>query len=161
MATRTGAKVATKVTGKSSGERSGGARRATSMSDAHKAALAEGREQGQVVRRYLEAVLAQPSRRSRRSPEVVQSRLDAIEAELATAPAIIRLQLLQERLDLVDELDSSGFERIQELEDAFVEVARGYSERKGISYAAWREIGVSAPVLKRSGITARTSIDLG
>jgi hypothetical protein len=154
MATRTANKPAAKSAGKQ--------RRATSMSDAHKAALAEGREQGQVVRRYLEAVQAQPSRKSRRTPEVIQHRLEAIETELPAAPAVIRLQLLQERLDLSDELENSGSsERMQELEEAFVEVARAYSERKGISYAAWREIGVSATVLKRAGITPRASIDLG
>ena len=37
-------------------------RRNTQMSDVHKAALAEGREQSQVIRRYLEAILAQPAR---------------------------------------------------------------------------------------------------
>ena len=41
-------------------------RRNTQMSDVHKAALAEGREQSQVIRRYLEAILAQPARRNRR-----------------------------------------------------------------------------------------------
>ncbi|MHB1534624.1 MAG: hypothetical protein ACYC1D_08440 [Acidimicrobiales bacterium] len=39
-----------------------------------------------------------------------------------------------------------------ELETAFVKVASGYSERKGLSYAAWREAGVSADVLRRAGI---------
>jgi hypothetical protein len=138
-------------------------KRATRMSDAHKAALAEGREQGQVVRRYLEAVLSQQVRRSRkRSPEVVRERLDAIERELAGAPVVIRLQLLQERLDLVEELESSGSaERMSELEDEFVRAARAYGDRKGISYAAWREIGVSAAVLKRAGITPRTGAELG
>jgi hypothetical protein len=153
MATKTASKPATRSTSPR--------RRATQMSDAHKAALAEGREQGQVVRRYLEAVQAQPSRRARRrSPEVVQARLEAIESELASAPAVIRLQLVQERLDLLDDLENSGSsERMQELEDAFVLCAAAYSERKGISYAAWREIGVSAAVLKRAGITARSVLD--
>jgi hypothetical protein len=38
------------------------------------------------------------------------------------------------------------------LERDFTKVARTYSQRKGISYAAWRELGVSADVLKRAGI---------
>jgi DNA-binding phage protein len=41
---------------------------------------------------------------------------------------------------------------ITEIEDAFVAAARGYGERKGISYQVWREAGVSAEVLKKAGI---------
>ena len=36
------------------------------MSDAHKEALAEGREQGRAVRRYLEALEANKPRRGRK-----------------------------------------------------------------------------------------------
>ena len=42
------------------------------------------------------------------------------------------------------------------VEAAFVDVAKSYSDRQGISYSAWREVGVEASVLKRAGI-ARTS----
>jgi hypothetical protein len=156
MATRTEPKTATVPGGKP--------RRATSMSDEHKAALAEGREQSQVIRRYLEAIEERSPRRGRRrSPEMVRERLLAIESEMTTAPAVIRLQLVQERLDLHEELENSGTsERLQELEDAFVECARAYGDRKGISHAAWREIGVSTAVLRRAGITpGRGSTDLG
>jgi hypothetical protein len=41
------------------------------------------------------------------------------------------------------------------LEAAFIEHAQSYSERKGISYSAWRESGVLADVLRRAGV-ART-----
>jgi hypothetical protein len=50
---------------------------------------------------------------------------------------------------------------LQGLEDGFVEHARSYGERKGISYAAWREIGVSAAVLKRAGIYSRSAAGVG
>ena len=43
-----------------------------------------------------------------------------------------------------------------EEERAFVEAAAPYGERKGISYKAWREVGVPAAVLKRAGIRAET-----
>ena len=39
------------------------------------------------------------------------------------------------------------------LEDDFVRVAKSYSESKSISYQSWRDVGVDASVLKRSGIT--------
>jgi hypothetical protein len=55
------------------------------MSDTHKAALAEGREQGRAVRRYLEALAAhQPKRGRKRDLSNVQARLDAIEEKMGT-----------------------------------------------------------------------------
>ena len=41
------------------------------------------------------------------------------------------------------------------MEDAFVEVARTYSRRHGISFATWREMGVPVTVLRRAGLRAR------
>jgi hypothetical protein len=38
------------------------------------------------------------------------------------------------------------------LEEAFVGVASEYSEAKGISWPAWREVGVPAEVLRRGGV---------
>ncbi len=38
------------------------------------------------------------------------------------------------------------------LEEGFVKAAKNYSERKGITYAAWREAGIDASVLRRAGI---------
>jgi hypothetical protein len=127
----------------------------TPMSDEHKAALAEGRNQGRSVRRYLEAVEAhKPKRGRKRTPESVQKRLDRIDAELAKADPLKRLQLIQERLDLKSELESAGTKvDLTELEQEFVSAAAAYSARKGISYAAWRELGVEAAVLKRAGVS--------
>ena len=125
------------------------------MSDDHKAALAEGREQGRKVRHYLEALDAHtPKRGRKRTPDSIRKRLDKIETELETADALKRVQLVQERIDLSDEL-AAGEEGIDlsELEADFIEVAAAYSDRKGITYAAWRESGVDASVLKQAGIS--------
>ena len=46
---------------------------------------------------------------------------------------------------------------ISGLEKSFVAAAKGYSERKGISYTAWRELGVPPEVLKRAGISRAAS----
>ena len=46
-----------------------------------------------------------------------------------------------------------GDTEIGELEAGFVAVAKLYSERKGLTYAAWREAGVDARVLKQAGIS--------
>ena len=125
------------------------------MSDEHKAALAEGREQGRAVRQYLEALETnKPKRGRKRTPDSVKKRLERVEAELQGADPLKRLQLTQERIDLQAEL-SAGETKVDMdgLEDAFVRAARGYSQRKGISYTAWRQAGVSAPVLKKAGIS--------
>ena len=125
-----------------------------SMSDAHKEALAEGREQGRTVRRYLEALEANKPRRGRkRTPEGIQRRLLAIEERLASADALSRLHLAQERMDLTAELASSsdGVD-LGALETAFVKAAGPYSQRKGIGYDAWRAAGVEPRVLKSAGI---------
>jgi len=125
------------------------------MSDQHKAALAEGRSEGRAVKAYLEALEQNRPRRGRkRTPESVKKRLAAIDASLADASALARLQLVQERMDLQKELESMGQKvDLTKLEGEFVKTAKNYSERKGISYAAWRELGVSADVLKKAGVS--------
>jgi uncharacterized protein YicC (UPF0701 family) len=127
----------------------------TPMSDEHKAALAEGRNQGRAVRRYLEALEAhKPKRGRKRTSESMKKRLDRIDAELANADALKRLQLIQERLDLTAELQTADTKvDLSGLEKEFVSAAAAYSARKGISYAAWRELGVEASVLKRAGVS--------
>jgi len=124
------------------------------MSDSHKAALAEGREQGRAVRRYLEALEAHKPRRGRkRTPESMEKRLAAIEERLSQADPLTRLQLVQERMDLQRQLEAADTTiDMQELEDEFVKAAPDYSRRKGITYAAWREAGIDPAILRRAGI---------
>ncbi|MDH3678983.1 MAG: hypothetical protein OEV40_03440 [Acidimicrobiia bacterium] len=125
------------------------------MSKDHKEALAIGRAEGRSVRAYLEALeSSRPKRGRKRTKESIGNRLEKIETELETADALKRLQLTQERLDLTSELENmdSGVD-ISELEAEFTRVAKGYAARKGISYAAFRQLGVPAAVLKKAGIT--------
>jgi hypothetical protein len=125
------------------------------MSDAHKAALARGRTEGRVVRRYLEAIDSRRPRRGRtRSPAAVRARLGTVTTRLAGADALTRLHLLQEKADLEAELARVvADDQLGALEKAFVAVARAYGQRKGIAYPAWRAAGVRAAVLKRAGIS--------
>lgn len=125
------------------------------MSNEHKAALAEGRDQGRAVRRYLEALEANKPRRGRkRSPESMKKRLAVIDDEIAAADPLKRLHLVQERLDLQSALDASESNvDLAQLEKDFVKSAAPYSERKNISYSAWRELGVATDVLDKAGIT--------
>lgn len=116
--------------------------------------MAAGREEARAVRAYLEALDAhRPKRGRKRTPDSIRKRLDAIERELPEADAVTRLKLVQERLDLSRELESaSAGVDLSELEAKFVSVAKSYGERNGISYTAWREVGVQPAVLKQAGI---------
>jgi hypothetical protein len=124
------------------------------MSAAHKAALAVGREEARSVRQYLEALEAhKPKRGRKRSAETIQKRLDQIEDDLQAADPLSRVHLVQERINLRAELAAKGAViDLAALEAAYVAAAKGYGDRKGISYAAWREAGVDAGVLRRAGI---------
>ena len=42
---------------------------------------------------------------------------------------------------------------LQALEKGFTDNAKGYGARKGITYAAWRELGVPPTTLKAAGIS--------
>lgn len=124
------------------------------MSAAHKAALAAGRAEGKAVRDYLEALRANKPRRGRkRTADSVRAQLASLDAEMAEADPVRELQLVQRRMDLEAELEtmSSGVD-MSALESAFVKVAQSYGERNGISYAAWRAVGVEPAVLKSAGI---------
>jgi hypothetical protein len=128
------------------------------MAEQHKAALAAGREQGRTVRRYLQTLEAHKPRRGRkRSAESIEKRLRQIQDRLVFADALSRVHLTQEQLDLENELAHRQQPDVDvgALEAEFVKVARDYSERKHLTYAAWRAAGVDAAVLKRAGI-ART-----
>lgn len=125
------------------------------LSPSHKQAMAVGRNESRVVKRYLEALDSnRPKRGRKRTTDSIQRRLEAIDAALGSADPLKRLNLIQERSDLEGEMaNMDAVSDIAELEDEFVEVAAGYGSRKGISYRTWREVGVPAEVLKRAGVT--------
>jgi hypothetical protein len=125
------------------------------MSNTHKAALAQGREEGRAVRRYLEAIeQSRPKRGRKRTPESVNKRLGVVKDRLPKADPLSRLHLLQEKADLEAELErATSSDDLATLERAFVKVASTYGHRKGIEYHAWRAAGVSAAVLQRADIT--------
>jgi hypothetical protein len=130
------------------------------MSDTHKEALAEGRNHARVVGQYLDALEAnKPKRGRKRTPDSVKKRLATVSSELKDAGGITRLNLLQERRDLEIELATmqAGTPDLTGLEKEFVKVAQAYSEKKKISYGAWREFGVPSDVLKKAGITRAAS----
>lgn len=131
------------------------ASRKSTMSVAHKKALANGRTEGRIIREYLEIVEAtKPRRGRRRTPESIAKRLSVITQELKTADPVTKVRLIQERLNLKTELASMKTKtEISAAEARFVKVAKSFSQRNDITYDAWREFGVTPAVLKRAGIT--------
>ena len=130
------------------------------MTDEHKSALAEGRNQSKTVGRYLEALEAnKPKRGRKRTSDSVKKRLATVETELKAANGLQRLTLLQERRNLEVELAgmAAGAPDLSALEKDFVKVAKSYGQRKGITYGAWREFGVPPEVLKKASITRAAS----
>ena len=129
-------------------------RKTREVTPEHKAAMIQGRTETRTVRHYLEALdsVRQTGGR-RRSKEALQKKLAAVEQQLEDADAVGRLHLVQERIDLMKAIESADQSiEIEELESAFVAVGASYSERKGISYQAWREVGVPPKVLHAAGI---------
>jgi uncharacterized protein YicC (UPF0701 family) len=126
-----------------------------SMTDEHKAALAEGRTQGRAVRNYLDAIEStKPKRGRKRTADSIKKRLDAIEAELTSTDPLKALNLRQERRNLYAEL--AGIDDkidLADVEKEFVAAAKAYGERRGIAYEVWREAGVPGDVLKKAGIS--------
>lgn len=125
-----------------------------SMTDDHKAAIAEGREQARTVGRYLEALEVHKPRRGRKvTQESLQKKLERIETELAEADPLERLNLLQQKKDITQQLETKTPETdIKALEAEFVKVAKTYAERKGIARSTFVEVGVPADVIKAAGI---------
>ena len=125
------------------------------MTDEHKAAIASGRDENRKVTAYLELIGSTKTKRGRRpGPDAIAARLAAIADELPTAGALSRLELVQERINLQADLAAlQAAPDLSAVEADFVSVAKSYSDRKGTSYVAWREVGVPAAVLKRAGIT--------
>jgi hypothetical protein len=123
------------------------------MTQAHKDALAQGRREARAVKSYLEVI---GSRKPGRpvTVESVRKRLEGIEEKIsAEENELKKVDLIQARLDAEEQLaELEDAPDVDALEQGFVEVAKSYSERKGISYTAWREAGVPAAVLKDAGV---------
>ena len=112
------------------------------------------------VRDYLKALEQNAPRRGRRrTPESVERQLAVLEGEMEGASVTKRLGLIQERIDLeadLEALQQAGSVDLSALEAGFATHAAAYGGRRGISYAAWREVGVSSATLKSAGIRRNT-----
>lgn len=133
-------------------------RKKPEISSEHRQALAKGRSEGATIRRYLVALEThKPKRGRKRTPASMERRLTEIERLLKSADALTRVHLIQERIDLEHQLDASadGID-MKSLEDEFIRTAKVYSDRKKITYSAWREAGVDPSVLRKAGFRRTT-----
>lgn len=123
------------------------------MSDEHKAALAQGRKESRAIKAYLEALDARKPGPPV-SKDSLQKRLDNVNEKLGvTENPLEKVDLIQSKLDIekaIDEVENT--QDFTALESGFVDSVASYSDRKGVSYTAWREYGVPAAVLKSAGI---------
>ncbi len=124
------------------------------LSADHKNALAKGRTQGSIIKRYLDALEQQrPHRGRRQTPGSIQQRIETIQRRMERANSLERVHLHQELLNRQAELDKlESSDRLATLEADFVKIAKEYSDRKQISYSAWRASGVLPSVLAKAGI---------
>jgi hypothetical protein len=127
---------------------------APKMTEAHKKALARGRRQAKVVRDYLEAI--SKNRRPGRpvTKESLEKQIERIRGQIeAEENPAAKVELIQKRLDAEGRLGELETEPdVDGLAKGFAKVAKEYSERKEISYHAWREAGVPASVLREAGV---------
>ena len=125
------------------------------------------------VRNYLESLTPSKSsgeeaekstQRKLPSPETVERRIASVDAKIPGANTMAKLDLIQKRKELESQLvlsnkaakagpAGSPAATKEDLERGFINNAKPYSERKGISYAAWREMKVPPRILKAAGIT--------
>ncbi len=123
------------------------------MSQEHKDALAQGRKEARAIKAYLKALGSRgPGRPVTR--ESLEARLAKVNLRFSeTEDPLKSVELIQTRLDIEDALARlENSQNVEVLEASFIEHAASYSARKGISYPAWREIGVAAAVLKQAGV---------
>ena len=128
------------------------------MSVEHKEALSIGRVQSAAVRRYLEIALVKPKRGRKRTAASVALQIEKLN-KIIDSPStgvITKLKSLSERAKLQDELtrinSATNTKSRTEIEGAFIEHAKAYSEAHGIQKKTWLEIGVDPKILAKAGI---------
>lgn len=124
------------------------------MNPAHKEAIRKGRTESAAIKAYLEALQSGGTPRRTADPSAIQRRLKAVDDRLASETNPLKqLELTQQRINLTNTLTAvSSDSNESKLRAEFIKVAASYGRRRGISYKAWRAVGVPASVLKQAGV---------
>lgn len=120
----------------------------------HLDALARGRHESAIVRRYLTLLESNRPRRGKKvSVNELKQRLATITSQLADCDPTEKLNLIKKRKTLVAQIERlESSHELVEAEQAFVVVASEYAKRKGIDFDTFREVGVPTEVLKRAKV---------
>jgi len=123
------------------------------MSKEHKEALVRGRREASAIKAYLNAIATKRPGRPVTKDSLNQRLGNVNEKIKASNDPLKTVDLIQTRLEIEKALkDAEDTNDISALETDFIEHAASYSVRKGLTYSAWRQIGVPASVLKSAGI---------
>ncbi len=117
--------------------------------------MGRGRKAAAAVGAYLEALERNKPQRGRRVPiEQLEERLDEARALTESAVGIPKLNAAQSVMDLEKRIAEAKAPKqdLSQLEEGFVEWASTYAESKGISYEAFRKVGVAPAVLRKAGL---------
>jgi len=123
------------------------------MSQDHKEALAQGRKEAHAIKAYLKVLEGRKSGRPI-TREGLEKRINQLNERIeASEDPLKSLELIQARLEVEDGLANvDDHEDFDALEAGFVANAKAYSQRKGVSYTAWREFGVPAATLRDASV---------
>lgn len=92
--------------------------------------------------------------RGRRTRDWLENHLKELDAKIPATTGVQKLLLIQDHEETRNDLEAfKQADNMAELEKGFIKHAASYSERHGISFAAWRRVGVSADVLTEAGVT--------
>lgn len=107
------------------------------------------------IRKYLQTFATTSPLKGRRTREWVEQRVALLDESItAQDDPLAKLLLVQKRMDLRQTLAHLvGDDQRESLQAEFIKVAAEYSEWKGISRAAWLEVGVPKKVLDQAGVT--------
>lgn len=134
------------------------------VTDEQRQAISNAYAENRAVSEYLEILehnkrveeQTRPKRGRHRTLESIQNRLNEIAESFESVKPLKRLLMIQERMNLEAELEKAKNPPepidITQPEDDFLGVAASFALRKGITYRAWRELGVEPSVLKQAGI---------
>lgn len=117
-------------------------------------------EQNEIVKRYMNVLfLLRKKDVAPSTPEKAQALLDEVIEKLKdeNTGTIDRIRFAQKKVELQRFIDGQkGVGQAKLIEEAFIKIVREFSKRKGIEYAAWRELGVPTMVLKRGSMQPRS-----
>lgn len=128
-----------------------------SRNAARKKVLLDAKAEGTNVSNYLRALQSKKSGR-KRNPDVVVKRIASLQESVKTTTGIRQLLAVQKIRDLRRDLENvSDAGNFAAFEKQFIACAASYSKRRGVEYGTWREVGVSAAVLRAAGISQQRS----